>query len=83
MSTAFEVLCQSLEIKESLKLSSIAVAFDQALYSRVPGDCGRFSIGCAGRMEIQLCRSPTQACIQGCDETGVVRIPDLDSGEAQ
>ena len=76
MSTVFEVLCQSLEIKESLKLSSIVVAFDQVLYSRVPGDCGRFSIGCAGRMEIQ-------ACIQGCDETGVVRIPDLDSGEAQ
>ena len=83
MSTVFEVLCQSLEIKQSLKLSSIVVAFDQALYSRVPRDCGRFGIGCAGRMEIQLCRWPTQACIQGCDETGVVRIPDLDGGEAQ
>ena len=83
MSTVFEVLCQSLEIKESLKLRSIVVAFDQALYSRVPGDRRRFSIGCAGRTEIQLCCSPTQACIQGSDETGVVSISDLDSGEAQ
>ena len=83
MSTVFEVLCQSLEIKENLKLSSIVVAFDQVLYSRVPGDRVRFSIESTGRTEIQPCCSPTQACIRGSDETGVVRIPDMDSGEAQ
>lgn len=83
MSTVFKVLCQSLKIKENLKLSSIVVAFDQVLYSRVPGDHVRFSIGCAGRTEIQPCCSPTQACIRGSDESGVVRILDLDSGEAQ
>ena len=83
MSTVFEVLCQSLEMMENLKLSSIVVAFDQVLYSRVPGDRIRFSIESTGRTEIQPCCLPTQACIRGSDETGVVRISDMDSGEAQ
>ena len=34
MSTVFEVLCQSLKIKESLKLNTIVVVFDQALYAK-------------------------------------------------
>lgn len=34
MSTVFEVLSQSLKIKDSLKLSSIVAVFDQALYAK-------------------------------------------------
>ena len=34
MSTVFEVLRQSVQIKESLKLKSIVVVFDQALYAK-------------------------------------------------
>ena len=34
MSTVFEVLVQSVKMKESLKLKSIVVVFDQALYTK-------------------------------------------------
>ena len=34
MSTVFEVLCQSLNIKDSLKLNAIVFVFDQALYAK-------------------------------------------------
>ena len=34
MSTVFEILNQSLKIKETLKLQAIVVVFDQALYAK-------------------------------------------------
>ena len=102
--------CLKCQVRDSLKLNTIVVVFDQALYAKAAeikwkhsehfGDdiprMGAYDLYVAKNIRKEVpgswfersvyrvpgCAAP-QACIQSPDEESVVRIPDVDSREAQ